>query len=139
MSLEEFCSRQKIDYEAQGGEWGSTEESICRDAYKEYLKANQEGKLPDTPEMKIPEISTLYGYGKYGKLGFAVGVELFHDRRKPRKHKWKFELQLAQDEVAFGVSRIIARGANLTIGPYLGYDVEIEKTTYGIRAGLFKF
>ena len=87
----------------------------------------------------MPEISTLFGYGKGGEIKPAIGIEIFHDRSKPRRHKWKFELQVAEDELALGVGRIVVPVVNFTIGPYVGFNFEYDDWTLGIRGGIFKF
>jgi hypothetical protein len=87
----------------------------------------------------MPEISTLFGVGKYGKIGPAIGIELFHDRSKPRRHKWKLELQIAEEELSIGISRIIIPVVNFAVGPYIGRDFEDNETIYGVRFGIFKF
>jgi hypothetical protein len=110
--------------------------------YEEWSKENRiddEGKLKIDKISRLPEISTLYGYGRGGTIKLALGIELFHKRDRPRRHKWKLELQLAEDEVALGVSRILVPVANVTVGPYFGLDVKNDKKTYGVRFGIFKF
>lgn len=110
--------------------------------YEEWLSSrrpNSDGKLSSDPITRLPEISTLFGMGKHRKIKPAIGIELFHNRDLPRKHKWKFELQIAEEELAFGVSRIIVPVVNFTIGPYIGKDFQYNETVYGVRFGIFKF
>jgi len=43
---------------------------------KNCLKADPCGTLPSTKTQKFPEVSTLYGVGRGGKAGVALGLEL---------------------------------------------------------------
>lgn len=113
--------------------------SMSYEEWQAERSPNKEGKLKPDPIMKLPEISTLFGVGKGGKIAPAIGIEIFHDRTKPRRHKWKFEIQIAEEELSVGVSRIIVPVVNFTIGPYYGYDFGEDDKTFGVRLGIFKF
>jgi hypothetical protein len=111
-------------------------------SYEDWLETSRfadNGRMKDDSLTKLPEISTLFGVGRGGKFKVAIGIELFHDRRKPRKHRWKLELQIADDELALGLGYILVPVANFTMGPYVGYDFEENHKTYGLRFGIFKF
>ena len=111
-------------------------------SFEEWSKErspSEDGKLKSDDIDRLPEISTLFGYGKGGKIKPAIGVEIFHDRSRPRRHKWKFEIQVAENELSLGIGRIIVPVVNFTVGPYFGFDFEDEDTTYGVRFGIFKF
>lgn len=111
-------------------------------SYEEWLSERQpsaEGKLPADSITKLPEISTLFGVSRHWKIKPAIGIELFHRRDRPRLHRWKFELQIAEEELAFGISRIIVPVVNFTVGPYIGRDFKYNETVYGVRFGIFKF
>jgi hypothetical protein len=111
-------------------------------SFEEWSSENStdsDGKMKPDRITRLPEISTLFGYGRGGDVKVAIGIELFHNRSKPRTSRWKLELQVANDELAIGFGHIIVPVVNFTIGPYMGYDFEINQKTYGLRFGVFKF
>jgi hypothetical protein len=105
----------------------------------EDMKTDEEGRAESDSITKLPEISTLFGIGRRGKVGVAIGIELFRPRNRPRNNKWKLELQFADDEVSMGFGRIVVPVVNFTVGPYIGYDFEEDNETFGLRFGIFKF
>lgn len=110
--------------------------------YEEWSKKNppnKEGKLKPDKISKAPEFSAMYIITNDGKLKPGFGVELFHDRSKPRKSKWKWQLHLAENHVGIGVGRILIPVINLTAGPFYGYDKKKDSKSYGFRFSIFKF
>lgn len=111
-------------------------------SYEDWLRDNpidEDGKLREDALTRFPEISTMFLINKDGDVKPAIGVEIFHNRSRPRKHRTKWELHLADQEIGIGFSRIIVPVVNFTFGPYYAYDVKDNRRTYGIRFGIFKF
>ena len=146
-SYEQFCTQRKQEALRSGQLWSDEDQARCETFWdKKYRLADSTGKLPRTAIQKFPELSTLYGVAHGGEARVALGVELFHNRAKPRKHRWKLELQLADNEIGLGAGYILVRGVNFTLGPFYRWKIDPDqlltgerRKTWGLRAGLFKF
>ena len=147
MDCETFCKRRESERLSSGRLWSEADQKRCEDFQNKKCKlANKDGKLPRTSIQRFPEISTLYGVDRDRDAQIALGIELFHNRAKARKHRWKFELQLADNEIGLGAGYILVRGVNLTLGPFYRWKIDKDqlaagerRKTWGLRLGLFKF
>jgi hypothetical protein len=93
----------------------------------------------------FPEISTFVAWSNGRKdLVNGLGVELFHNRNKPRRHNWMFKLLLADEWVGFSAGYILVPVINFSIGPFVALDLEErpgkdKETVFGIQASVFSF
>lgn len=107
--------------------------------WKKTVEIRSDGKIKSDPISSMPEISNLAGIDNKGNIKIAIGIELFHNRNKPRNSKIKKELQISNNEVAIGISKIIVPVFNATIGPFFGFNTKDKTKVYGVRIGIFKF
>jgi hypothetical protein len=109
-------------------------------SFSDWNKQNPStnGKLKADRISRVPEISNLIGIDNKGNLKMAIGIEIFHNRNKPRKCKWKKEIQLSDGEISFGFSRIIVPILNVTVGVFIGKNITHKYTVGGLRVGIFK-
>jgi len=110
-------------------------------------------ELDDTGEaqrkdklVSFPEISTFvaWSYGRRSMVN-GLGVELFHNRNEPRRHKWMFKLLLGDEWVGFSVGYILVPVINFNVGPFIAKDLEEDpitrekETVWGVQASVFSF
>lgn len=69
----------------------------------------------------FPEVSVFTGYNfRKEKIVTGLGVELFHNQNKPRRHRWKTQLILGDDMAGLSIGKILVPVVNFEVGP--GYD-----------------
>ena len=119
-----------------------TKEELVRD-----LEIDETGtaKRKD-PLANFPEVSTFAAWSNGRRsLVNGLGVELFHDRNQPRRHKWMFKLLLGDEWAGFSAGYILVSVINFNIGPFIGLDLEEgpltqhKETVWGIQASVFSF
>lgn len=89
---------------------------------------------------RFPEISTFAAFDLHDDtLINGLGIELFHDRYKERRSKWKLELMLADEFAGLSAGYIMVPVINFNIGPFWGYDLEEHESMYGLKASVFSF
>lgn len=94
----------------------------------------------------FPEISTFVAWSSGRRdLINGLGVELFHDRDKPRRHHWMFKLMLGDEWVGFSAGYILVPVINFNVGPFIAKDLEEDpltqekETVWGVQASVFSF
>jgi hypothetical protein len=116
------------DYE---GEWLSEEPvpelrlpeaRMSPDELFEKLRLNDKAEAGRKDSlMNFPEISVYTGWNfRKEKVVTGIGVELFHNQNRPRKHRWKTQLILGEDSAGLSIGKIIVPVVNFEVGP--GYD-----------------
>lgn len=111
------------------------------------LKIDETGEARRKDKLaNFPEISTFVAWSSgHRDLINGLGVELFHDRDKPRRHSWMFKLMLADQWVGFSAGYILVPVINFNIGPFIAKDLEEDpitrdkETVWGIQASVFSF
>ena len=103
---------------------------------EEVLKPDKDGKATRKDKiMRFPEISTFTGFDtKKDEFKVGLGIELFHKRDRPRRHKWKFEAQFGEDYAGIAIGRIVIPVVNFTVGVFYGTDKR-----RGVYVGFYKF
>lgn len=130
-----------------GAEPGPARKIRSKEELEKALKidATGESQRKDKPA-NFPEISTFVAWtnGRRDLIN-GLGVELFHDRDKPRRHNWMFKLLLADQWVGFSAGYILVPVINFNIGPFIAKDLEEDpitrdkETVWGIQASVFSF
>jgi len=118
-----------------------------KEELKEALQLDETGEARRKDSLaNFPEISTFVAWSSGRRsLVNGLGVELFHDRNKPRRHKWMFKLLLGDEWAGFSAGYILVPAINFNVGPFIAKDLEEDpitrekETVWGVQASVFSF
>ena len=114
---------------------------------EEVLQIDETGEATRKDKLStFPEICTFVAMSSGRRdLITGLGVELFHQRNLPRRHKLTFKLLLGNEWVGFSAGYILVPVINFNVGPFIGKDLEAHPTTgkketvWGLQASVFSF
>lgn len=141
MDLMELKLERFSDRDIKPAKVRSKEELEAALQIDETGEAKRKDKLAN-----FPEISTFVAWANGRRsLVNGLGVELFHNRNAPRRHKWMFKLLLGDEWAGFSAGYILVPVINFNIGPFIAKDLtenpitNDKETVWGIQASVFSF